>query len=159
MAGLEAVFGGAGEVADLGREHDLVARNLGDQPAEEALGSAVAVDIGGVIEAGSMLPGRFQTSQGACIVAAGGPAHGHTEVVVGAANGPAADADGGHRDPGGAELAGRDPRAVSVIGVVVWGHANLLWSRMTASSSWMNSKSSPGRAQTKTGTAAPRARE
>jgi len=107
VAGRVAVRGGPGEVADLGDQHEVLAGYLGDELAQEPLGVAVPVDVGGVEQASAQLVGDLQPAPAGPVVGAG-PAHRQAQVVIRPADRPAADADRWHGDPGGPQRPGRD---------------------------------------------------
>jgi hypothetical protein len=100
VAGVVAVRRGAGEVADLGREHQFGALHAfgGHQFPDQPLTAAVAVDVGGVEQ-----PRTHQVRGGQCgsgrVLVHRTPAHRQPEVVVRAADRPAAHTQRGHRDP------------------------------------------------------------
>src|SRR5689334_10575999 len=85
----------ASEVADLARDHQLVAVHLAEEATEQPFGLAEAVDVGGVVERDAQAVCPNQACVGGVRVDTG-PTHRYAVVDGRAADGPAAGPDRGH---------------------------------------------------------------
>jgi hypothetical protein len=101
---------GAGEVADLRRQHESVTADPRDEAAEKTFGASVAIHVRGVEQIRPELDGELEPGNGGGLVNVR-PAHRHAEVAIRAADGPAAHTDRGHLDAAPAQQPPRQPPA------------------------------------------------